>query len=86
MADTTMVNFRMDSNLKKSMESVCKDMGLTMSTAFTMFAVKVSREHRIPLKSMRPVLQRFQHGASCRVTSAIDNGTEKLAEHELVED
>ena len=27
MADTTMVNFRMDSNLKKSMESVCKDMG-----------------------------------------------------------
>ena len=32
MADTTMVNFRMDSNLKKSMESVCKDMGLTMST------------------------------------------------------
>ncbi|MBP3546305.1 MAG: type II toxin-antitoxin system RelB/DinJ family antitoxin, partial [Alphaproteobacteria bacterium] len=30
-----MVNFRMDEDLKKSMEQVCKDMGLSMTTAFT---------------------------------------------------
>lgn len=50
MSETTMVNFRMDAELKKNMESVCKDMGLTMTTAFTMFAAKVSRERRIPFE------------------------------------
>lgn len=29
------------------MEKVCKKMGLSMSTAFTIFAKKVCREHRI---------------------------------------
>ena len=50
MSETTMVNFRMDTDLKKNMERVCKDMGLTMTTAFTMFAAKVSREKRIPFE------------------------------------
>ncbi len=39
-----MVNFRMDEQLKKSMEQVCREMGMSMSTAFTIFAVNVSRE------------------------------------------
>ena len=36
----TMVNFRMDEDLKKSMENVCKDMGMSMTTAFIIFAKK----------------------------------------------
>ena len=43
-----MVNFRMDEGLKQRMEKVCKDMGLSMTTAFTIFATKVSKERRIP--------------------------------------
>ncbi len=46
----TMVNFRMDEELKRSMEQTCKEMGLTMTTAFTIFATKVSREKRIPFE------------------------------------
>lgn len=46
----TMVNFRMDEDLKKGMEQACKEMGLSMTTAFTMFATKVSREKRIPFE------------------------------------
>lgn len=46
----TMVNFRMDEDLKKGMEQACKEMGLSMTTAFTMFAAKVSREKRIPFE------------------------------------
>lgn len=46
----TMVNFRMDEDLKKNMETVCKQMGLSMTTAFTMFATKVSNEKRIPFE------------------------------------
>ena len=44
----TMVNFRMDEDLKKNMEEICKDLGLSMTTAFTIFAKKMTREKRIP--------------------------------------
>ncbi|MDR3281322.1 MAG: type II toxin-antitoxin system RelB/DinJ family antitoxin [Synergistaceae bacterium] len=44
----TLVNIRMDEDLKKSMESTCRELGLNMTTAFTIFARKVSREKRIP--------------------------------------
>ena len=40
----TMVNFRMDEELKKKMEETCKDLGLSMTTAFTIFAKKMTRE------------------------------------------
>ena len=46
----TMVNFRMDEELKAGMEQTCKEMGMSMTTAFTIFATKVSREKRIPFE------------------------------------
>ena len=45
-----MVNFRMDANLKKNMEDTCKRMGLSLSSAFVMFATKVTNEQRIPFE------------------------------------
>lgn len=45
-----MVNFRMDENVKKSMEQACREMGMSMTTAFTIFATKVGREKRIPFE------------------------------------
>ena len=39
----SMINFRMDEDLKKGMEAACKEMGLSMTAAFTIFATKVSR-------------------------------------------
>ena len=50
MARTVNVNFRMDSDLKKNMEQVCNDMGLSMTAAFTIFAKTVTREKRIPFE------------------------------------
>lgn len=44
----TLVNIRMDEKLKKSMEKTCHELGMTMTTAFTIFAKKMSREKRIP--------------------------------------
>ena len=46
----TMVNFRMDEKLKEKMEKTCKDMGLSVTAAYTMFATKVTREQRIPFE------------------------------------
>jgi len=45
-----LVNIRMDEDLKKSMEYTCQLLGLNMTTAFTIFAKKMSREKRIPFE------------------------------------
>ena len=44
------VNIRMDSDLKKQFESFCEDMGMSMTTAFNIFAKKAVREYRIPFE------------------------------------
>ncbi len=50
MSNSVNINFRMDEDLKKNMEMVCSDMGLTMTTAFTIFAKKVIKERKIPFE------------------------------------
>lgn len=50
MANTN-INIRMDADLKRQFEAFCADMGMTMTTAFNVFARKAVREYRIPLKS-----------------------------------
>lgn len=44
------VNFRIDEEIKNKAEKALKEMGLNMSTAITMFLVKVGREKRIPFE------------------------------------
>lgn len=46
----TLINIRMDEELKKSMEQTCQELGMNMTTAFTIFAKKMSREKRIPFE------------------------------------
>lgn len=46
----TLVNIRIDEDVKKSMEETCKELGITMSAAFNIFARKMSREKRIPFE------------------------------------
>lgn len=82
----TMVNFRMDEDLKKSMEKVCSDMGMTMTTAFTIFAKKVSREKRIPFEvSADPFYSESNMKYLEKIISDIDSGRAKLVEHDLIE-
>ena len=45
-----MINFRMDEELKKNMEETCRELGMSMTTAFTIFAKKITREKRIPFE------------------------------------
>ena len=81
-----MVNFRMDEELKKSMEKVCSDMGMTMTTAFTIFAKKVSREKRIPFEvSADPFYSESNMKYLEKVISDIDSGRARLLEHDLIE-
>ena len=47
MAQTT-VSVRMDDTLKHDFDAVCNDLGLSMTTAITMLAKKMTREKRLP--------------------------------------
>ncbi len=49
MANTN-INIRMDADLKRQFEAFCSDMGMTMTTAFNVFARKAVREYRIPFE------------------------------------
>ena len=86
MAETSMVNFRMDSDLKKSMEIVCQEMGMSMSAAFTIFAKKVSRERRIPFEiNADPFYSASNMSYLAKVIADIDSGRARLTEHDLIE-
>lgn len=49
MANTN-INIRMDADLKRQFEAFCADMGMSMTTAFNVFARKAVREYRIPFE------------------------------------
>lgn len=47
MAQTTL-SVRMDSDVKKQLDDLCADVGMTTSTAVNMFAKAFIRERRLP--------------------------------------
>ena len=82
-----MVNFRMDEDLKKNMEKVCKEMGLSMTSAFTIFATKVSREGRIPFEiSVDPFYDRKNMYELEKRIRDIKEDKVQFQEHELIKD
>ena len=83
----SMVNFRMDEELKKIMEQTCADMGMSMTTAFTIFAKKVAKEKRIPFEiTADPFYSTSNMRYLESVLSDIEAGRAKLVEHDLIED
>ena len=54
MAQTN-VSIRMDADLKRQFEEFCADVGMSMTTAITIFAKKTVRENKIPFSVDRDV-------------------------------
>ena len=87
MAQIVNVNFRLDEDVKKSMEQVCAELGLSMSAAFTIFAKKVSREKRIPFEvSVDPFYS--ENNIRYLATKMADYKAGRITaeEHELIEE
>ncbi len=83
MAQTT-VTFRMDEDLKRSMERTCQELGMSMTTAFTIFAKKMSRESRIPFEVSADPFYSESNMAFLRQAVADLNAGKGVA-HELIE-
>ena len=48
--EKTVVNFRINKDTKKEMEKICEDIGISIRTAFNIFAKKFTRERRMPFE------------------------------------
>ncbi len=82
-----LVNFRMDEELKRDMEITCRDLGMNMTTAFTIFAKKMTREKRIPFDvSLDPFYSNENIEHLKKIISEIESGEAKLQKHDLIED
>ena len=82
----TLINFRMDTDLKHSMEEVCRDLGMNMTTAFTIFAKKMSRERRIPFEvSIDPFYSPVNIAYLEDIVADMKSGKAKFEEHDLIE-
>ena len=81
MAQTN-INIRIDEELKKQF-----DVGMTMTTAFCIFAKKTVREQKIPFEISNDA---FYSESNIKyletVIDDIETGRAKLEEHELIEE
>ncbi len=82
---TATISIRMDADTKKSMEAVCRDLGMSMTTAFTIFAKKVGRERRIPFElTVDPFYSEENIAHLRRSIAALEEG--RFVSHELIDD
>ena len=58
------VNFRLRESDKKHLESACADMGMSVSTALTIFSKIVGRERRIPFEISADMFYSEQRGSA----------------------
>lgn len=87
MAQVVNVNFRLDEEIKTSMEKACQDMGLSMSAAFTIFAKTVARERKIPFEvSADPFYSKSNIEYLENKMKDYKNGNLNFSSHDLIED
>ena len=51
----TTVSLRLDDELKKELDQMCEEMGMSLTTFFTVYAKRALRERRIPFEINAPL-------------------------------
>ena len=75
----------MEDTLKKDMEETCEELGMNMTTAFIVYAKKVTREKRIPFDvSIDPFYSEENMKHLRRSIHNLESGNG--SEHDIIED
>ena len=83
MAQTN-INIRIDEDLKQQFETFCSNIGMTMTTAFCVFAKTAVRKQKIPFElAVDPFYSESNMAHLRRGIAALNSG--KGVEHELIE-
>ena len=82
---TTSITIRMDEGLKRQAEALFEEMGMNMTTAFTIFTKAAVREGRIPFEiRVDPFYSEKNQSRLARAVRGMDEGRH-CAEHKLTE-
>jgi len=80
-----LVNFRLEEEDKRGMERVCNEIGISMSSAFAIYAKKIAREKRIPFElNVDPFYSKENMERLNKAILDARNG-KNMSEHELKE-
>ena len=85
----TAFTVRMDTDVKKRFDELCKDFGMSANTAFNMFARAVIKQERIPFEvesEKQAKLQRAWEAIERMRASAIENGIADMSMEEIDEE
>lgn len=81
---TTSITIRMDEALKKQVETLFDEMGLNMTTAFTIFAKAVVRQNKIPFEiAADPFYSEINQAHLRKAIADLEAGKGQV--HELIE-
>lgn len=84
----TTFTVRMDAETKREFSELCANIGMTMSTAFTIFAKRAVSEQCIPFElkaNTEPFFCKSNMKHLNEVIEGIEDGTRPLTEHDLIE-
>ena len=79
------ISLRIDDDIKKIAEQVCKDMGMSMSTAVNIYLKKLGRERRIPFEITADPFYSAENIAVLDRRIADIKAGRNISEHELIE-
>lgn len=79
------ISFKIDAGLKNKMEATCKNMGLSMPEAFTLFATKVTQEQRIPFEISADPFYSEEHMELLAQRADDMKHGRNVSQHELIE-
>ena len=85
----TAFTVRMDTEVKKKFDDLCKDFGMSANTAFNIFARTVIKQERIPFdveSERQAVLTRGKEALERIRANAILNGTADMSMKEINEE
>ena len=77
----TAFTVRMDSEVKKQFDELCKDFGMSSNTAFNIFARTVIKKQRIPFEvesEREAVIRRGWEAAERIRQQSVENGTSNM--------
>ena len=85
---TTAISIRLDSDIKKQFDNLCKEFGLSTNAAFNMFARAVVREQAIPFNISRSRHDSFKRSVAAqnalnRIQSQSSNEAHEWTDEEI---
>jgi len=85
----TAFTVRMDSDIKKRFDDLCKDFGMSANTAFNMFARAVIKQEKLPFdveSEKQAKLQRAWEAVERMHATAVANGIADMSMEEIDEE